>query len=319
MALTLVNYPVTGSDGDYRNIFPSQRELNVSFNRKDILISSISSGTGGVVQITFSSNLDGSLSVGDFITWNTDAYGNRSSRVVNVISLTEIEIEDIFFSTDATNGWANYLKGWFVEVRFVDSATATDQQGVVNLVLDDFAQVPAGIDGNLSVDIAEVRDILIPDFSLESENIEGLSKSYKIQYRESYELNRNGTWISPNPDVEVLLVMANKPLPFNDFTDLNISQGIFYEGKTKIVTYIYSDVNDNGSSEVMFTLNQYTLNKQLLTTQPLVSFSDQSGVLSIKIDPGLIDEDTVFYTIEASLITSSNQYDPVQYDPVQYA
>lgn len=323
MALTQLDYPVTGEEGSFMNIFPSQKKLNVNFKRLDVLISSIASGTGGIVELTVGAPLDVDLIAGDYIVWATNSYKLRTSRVVQVISSTIIEVDDVFTSSDASNGFVNYRKSWFLEARFVAANTPTDQQTNVELVIDDFSQVPNALDGNLSLDLSIIKDVLSPDISLSTGVALSLSKVFKFQYRESYTGNRDGVWVSPNiapaNDTPIMLVLASKSIVFNDFSDSFIDIINFAQDYPLILNYIYSDINDNGASELEFKYNQFSLNKTLISTISIGSFSDTSGVIILLINPNDISPSTVFIKPFVEMTTSNSQYDPTQYDPTQYA
>ena len=324
MALTQLDYPVTGAAGSFENIFPSQRALNVNFNRTDVTIASIASGTGGIVELTLSSVLDADLLEGDFVIWETDSYKLRTSKVVQVISTTEIEVDEVFTSSDATNGFMNYRKSWFLEARFVAADTPTDQQANVELVIEDFSQVPNALDGSVVLDISIVKDVLVPDFTLQTEVAEGLFQLYKIQFRESFTGNRDGAWISPNVspanDTPIMLVLASKDIAFNEFVDEDVVLPIrFIESYPTLFSYIYSDVNDNGSTQLTFRYEQYKINKELISSTEIGTFNNISAVINLLIQASEIQPNTVFIKAFVDAATSSAQYDPSQYDPAQYA
>lgn len=324
MSLTQLDYPVTGAAGSFENIFPSQRALIVNFNRTDVTIASIASGTGGIVELTLDDTLDADLLEGDFVVWETDTYKLRTSKVVQVISTTVIEVDEVFTSADATNGFMNYRKSWFLEARYVADDTPTDEQTNVELVIEDFSQVPNALDGSVVLDISIVKDVLVPDFSLQTETAEGLFQLYKFQFRESYTGNRDGAWASPNVapanDTPIMLVLATKDILFNEFVDEDVVLPIrFIESYPILFSYIYSDINDNGSTTLAFRYEQYKINKELISSTDIGTFNDNSGVISLFIPASEIDPDTVFIKAFVGAATSSGQYDPAQYDPTQYA
>lgn len=323
MALTQLDYPVTGDIGTFNNIFPSQKPLNINFLRRDNLINTITSGTGGVVRIRTFDVLDPSLQAGDFIVWQTNSYSLRSSRILQRISNRRIDVDSVFNSTDATNGFINYRKNWFLEARFVDESTPTNEQGLVSLVIDNFAQVPNALDGSVSLDVSVIRDVLIPDFDISTGISDGLSKVFKIQYRESYEGERVLPWVSPNVapanDTPIMLTLGSNKPTFNTFTDSLISQGYFVKDNPTLVSYVYSNINDNGLSNITFSLSQYTLNKTLVSSTDIAVFENESGIFLLFIDPSTIDDNTVFITISDLVVVSNAQFDPLQFDPSQFS
>lgn len=315
--ITQLDYPVTGGIGTYENIFPSQKALNVNFERKDVLINSIASGTGGVVELTLADPLDGNIVDGDFIVWQTDSYSLRTSRILDIISPTVIEVDEVFSSSDATNGYVNYRKNWFLEARYVAKDTPTNQQTNVITVIDDFSQVPSALDGFVALDVSIVRDVLVPSFSLTSEINTNLFIEFKFQFRESYETNRDGAWVSPSPDLPLMLVLASKDIVVNDF--VNQDEYLFVEDYPLMTSYIYTDINDNNNNTFSFQLSQYTLNKTLITTDEIFSTLNLSGVVNLYVSPNDIDDDAVFIKFNTEQTTDNAQYDPAQYDPAQYA
>lgn len=319
MSVTQLDYPVTGVEGSYLNVFPSHNPLNMNFLRRDVLISAIASGTNGVVELTLSNTLDNNLIVGDFVVWGTDGYSLRTSRILDIIDTVTIELDEVFTSTDNTNGFMNYRKNWYLEARFLSHKTATGAQTNVELLLEDFSQVPSSINGLVVLDLSVIRDILIPDFSLSTGISEGLSKMFKVQYRESYETNREGVWISPSDDIPIMLVLASQALTFNDFTDTNLTQGRYYKDYPLLFSYIYSDINDNGLATVIFTLNQYTLSKELIMSKVIGELAEDSGVFNILVKPSDIYENTVFMNVSITKVYRNLQYDSSQYDGTQYS
>lgn len=322
MAITQVNYPVTGSVGTYRNIFPSQRALNIDFLRRDGLISTISSGTDGNTRLELSAAYDVDLAVGDYVTWFSDAYTLRTNRVTELVDASTFDVDNPFNSTVATNGFVNYRKQWFLEARFVAKDTPTDEQDAV-LAIDDYSQIPSARDGSLSLDCSLPGDLLTPDFEVETGLATGLFTEFKVQFRESYSTDRAKTWVSPTPDVPIMLVLGTQTMPFNDFTDTTVLQKRFIWSYPYLFTYVYSMINDNADNVVTFNLLQYDISKNLIDTQAGYNVAtDLNGVYLVRFtaDEGdnILDE-CAFIEITALVTSSAGQYDPTQYDPTQYA
>ena len=316
MAVTELSYPVTGSVGTYKNIFASNKPLPFTLERKDILISTITSGTDGRVRIQAGSNFNG-ISIGDQITWQSDGYTNRSSKVTAVINATTIEINETFINTNASNGWINYLKNWYLEIRYVTPNTSTDEQNAL-LILDDFSQVPSDPRGIVLANINAPADLIEPDFNITTEEAKNLYKQYKIQYRQSYEGNRNDTWESPANDLPILLVHASVDFTANDFTDAEITKR-YVRGYPLMYSFVYSSINDEGNNQLKITMTELGINGEAITSSDVVSFLNLNGVAIIAVDTNTLDADTAFVQFRSTLSTDNSQYDPAQYDPAQYA
>lgn len=319
MAIEQLDYPVTGALGSYRNVFPSQRALNINFSRKDGLIDTISSGTDGNTRLELTAAYDAGLAVGDYVTWYSDSYTLRTNRVTEIVNATTFDVDNPFSSTDATNGYVNYRKQWFLEARFVAKDTASNDQDAV-LVIADYSQIPSARDGSLSLDCSLPGDLLTPDFDpLGGGTESNLFTEFKVQFRESYSTDRTKTWVSPTPDVPIMLVLGSQTMPWNDFTDANVSQGRFYYGYIYAFTYIYSSINDNGANIITLTLKQYSIDKSLIDSSVYGLLTDFNGLKILDIPPGDILDNCAFIELTALVTSSAGQYDLTQYDPTQYA
>jgi hypothetical protein len=318
MAITQLNDPIPIVGGRAQNIFPSQRPLNVAFERRDALITTIVSGTDNKVRMTLDDDYDSNLEVGDFVTWRTDFYPLMSVRVVALISSDTIEVDFTFISTVATNGWINYRKKWFLEARFVAPNTTLDAQNAI-LVLDDFSQVPSARDGLLNLDLSIVGDLLNPEFTYATGLQGNLFTMFKVQIRESYETQRTLPWESFTQDLPIMLVLASKDVVINDFTDKGIQMGKFYAGYPLVFSYVYSIVNDNAVNQVEFVLEQYDIGKVNISSSTITTQINLNGVFTIVVPPTSILENAAFVGMRAVVGNSSAQFDPTQFDPTQFA
>lgn len=316
MALVEISYPVTGAPGTYQNIFPSQKPIFSEFERKDATIISIVSGTNGRVQMTASAAFS-SIEVGQFVTWQTDGYSVRSSRVTNVVTATTIEVDEVFTSVNALNSFINYLENYFVEIRYIQPDSVSNDQDAI-LLIDDFSQVPNQKDGTISANISLPSDVLIPDFDIASGVNAGLSIEYKIQYRESYEGNRSGTWISPTVDQPILLVHGSLDLDASEFTDSVITKR-YVKGYPLIYSLLYSGINDTGSNNFAITMTEYGIDQVSLGATVIENVLNLNGSYIIVVDPADINSATRFIQFSYVKSVFTGQYDTSQYDGAQYA
>jgi hypothetical protein len=314
MALTETSYPVTGTIGFYQNTFPSQQPQYIEVNRLDAVISSIVSGTDNVVRMAVVGTFT-DVQIGQFVAWNTDAYGLRSSRVTAIIDASTIEVDQVFFSTNVSNGFVNYHRNYFIEIRYVIFNSVTDDQDAL-LLIDDFSQVPNNPNGDVKANISAPAQLLVPEIT---EGIAtGLFIEYKIQYRESYDGNRSAAWVSPDLDIPIMLVHASGAIELNNFTDTEITKR-FIKGYPLVYSLIYSDVNDNGVNSLSIKMTELSLSKVFIAETEIVALINFNGVYIAVVDPSDIDDQTAFITFSYDLTASSAQYDPSQYDPSQYA
>ena len=316
MPLSNITYPITQTSGQFsNNIFPSQQSLFFTARRIDQTINTITSGTNGVVRINCSSALI-DVGLGDHVAWGSDAYTARTSLVINVIDPNTIEVDETFSSTDTTNSFINYLKDYFLEIRYVLEDSTSDDQSAIELIRD-YSQVPNDIEGNIEANIAVPSDQTTPTIESSTQFVEELSIAYKIQYRESYQGTRDGVWVSPTDDGPILLVHAAESAS-EGFTDTGLTK-LFTQGYPIYYSFVYSDINEAMGNDITISFNQYDIAQNLISNTALSTVSDVNGVLMVVVLPNQILSNTVFVEFESSVVSSSGQYDPTQYDPAQYA
>ena len=324
MSLTQTSWPVIGTFPNLINVFPSFKTLPVNFKRVDNTIASLSSGVGGLIQMEFTTPFDASLLVGNFIVWKSDGYSLRSSLVEQIINTTTLLINEIFTNSDNENSFVNYRKNYYLEARFVKKETPTDQQTDVILVLDEFSKVPNDLNGTIVLDMSIIGDLINPNFDLSTRLIEGFFKEFKMQYRESYQDQRNLPWNSPDQDDFIMVAISSDKVPFNNLTDNEFDGLFFAESYPYFITYLRSDINDIGSFfQLKFILNQYSIDKSLISSFLLKTFvntfENVSGLIGVVIPPEVILEETVFIKLDIKTINTDFQYDPSQYDSSQYS
>ena len=315
--MSIINkvYPVTGVDGAYNNIFPSQKPINYTARRIDQTISSIVSGTNGRVRIATPSVIT-DIAIGDFVSWSTDAYSVRSSKVTNVVNSTTIEVEEVFVSTNVANSFINYLKNWFLEIRYVDKDTAFNDQNAIEL-FDFNSQVPSALDGTITANIGLPAEKLVPDFNIASGVNLGLFTEYQIQIRESFDGNRSGSWVGSEPNIPIMLVHGTDNIPANNYTDLTGTKK-FINGYPLLYSYVYSNINDGGGNEVKFFVTQYDITQKVILSDNVLTVDNANGVYLIHVDTNTLNSDCAFIKFTSIVSTGVGQYDGDQYDPDQY-
>lgn len=315
--ITQTAQPIQGELNAYNNVFPSQKPVEYTFNRKDIEILAISSGVDNNVRIQASADFD-DIQVGDYVTWQSGGYSLRSNKVVSIISPDTIEVLLQFSSTDASSGWMNYYRRYYLEARFVERDTVTDEQNAI-VIIGYNSQISNDKEGNITLDCATVSDLITPVIDLSVDVQPTLTTGFKIQYRESWDNNRDGAWVSPSLDVPILLVHASKDITFNEFIDESNYTGKFWRGYPLVVGLIHSSVNDNGQNTVKIDANKHLIDKSISSTIEVSNDFDLNGLVIPKIYPADIEEGIVYLSFSATITGEARQYDPTQYDPTQYA
>ncbi len=317
MPLTNVVYPVEEANGVYQNTFPSNKPLYFTAKRIDQTINTISSGANSKVQITTSSPMVG-VKVGDFIVFGSDGYSSQSAKVLvtNSTDPTTIDVDVSFTNSVASNSFINYHKSYYLQIRYVLKDSTTSDQNAIEL-FNDYSQVPNDIHGNIQANITLPTHLLNPDFNIATGMVEGLSKSYKIQYRESYAGNRVSSWASPLNDVFILLVHATNNMSINNLTDNNITKR-FIKGYPLMYSFVYSDVNDGGSNQVIIEAKQLDIKQKEIQTNEVFNDFNVNGVGLVKIDPSLINNNCAFIIFSFFSTNSLGQYSGADYESSDY-
>ncbi len=316
MALTEIDYPVTGSFGSYQNTFPSQKPLYANFNRKDGLMASVSSGTNSKLRIEFSTAL-GSINVGQFVTFESDGYPLQSAKVLVLVDSTTIDVDVPFTSGNAANGFVNYKRNYILEIRYVLADSSSNDQAAIELI-EDYSQKANARNGDIKANISTPSQLLVADFDISGGTASGLSITYKIQFRESFEGERAGTWISPVLDIAILLVHGSMSITAGEYTDPNIIKR-YFKGFPLVYSFIYSAINDEGSNSIRLVLSQFDISQSLISESDVATAVNLNGVYILSVDTTGFDEDTAFLKFSHVVSTSNAQYDGDQYDPDQYA
>lgn len=316
MALTEISYPVTGSAGSFQNTFPSQKPIFAEFNRKDGVINTIVSGVDAKVRINVTVPFV-DIQVGQFITFDSDGYPLTSAKVLSIIDPSTIDIDVPFTSSNAANGFINYHRNYFLEIRFVAANSASDDQDAF-LIIDDTSQIANAKNGDISANISVPGQLISPDFEIATGLADNLFQTYKIQFRESFDGNRSGTWISPVSDIAIMLVHGSVDFEVNEFGDPEVTKR-YVKGYPLVYSLVYSGVNDEGANELRVQMVQQGLDKTILKEEDLTIIMNLNGVFILRVDTDTLEEDTTFVSFSYILSTSNAQYDPTQYDPTQYA
>jgi hypothetical protein len=256
--------------------------------------------------------------VGDFVVFGSDGYASQSVKVltVNADNPTEIDVDIRFTSSISTNGFINYLKSYYLQIRYLIKDSTTSDQNAIELI-PDYSQIPNDLNGYIQANITLPAELLVPEFDISTGMNIGLSQAYKIQYRESYAGNRNNAWLSVNLDFPLLLIHGTNNIPINDFTDKEITKR-YVRGYPLMYSFVYSDVNDGGANQVIISATQLDIKQKEIQTDEVFNDFNVNGVGLIYIDPSTVNDDCTFITFSLSSSSSLGQYSGDDYEPDDY-
>jgi hypothetical protein len=201
MALTLVTNPV-GSAAV--KLFPGFRPVEFVFKREDLAVTSVESGSGGI-QINVGTDLTSYLEAGDTIYVYSEgaAYTYDGTGIILGITASDITI-DIPYVQDATGGYINYLKNYYVEMQCVDRAFATSQVLPFSLTSDGDAA------GNIIIDVSVVNDLNRQREAIADGHLIDSRKEFEVQYRQVYDGSAEAFTLINNKAV-VLVYATDEP------------------------------------------------------------------------------------------------------------
>lgn len=306
MALTLVTNPVgTGTV----KLFAGFDDVKFIFKREDLAITSVESGSGGI-RINITTDLTSYLSVGDSIYVYSEGADYTYDAVGTILSLTATDVTtDIPYVQDATGGYINYLKNYYVEMQCVDKNFATSNKLPFNLTSDGDAA------GNIEIDVSVVNDLNRQRGSIADGLITESAQEFEVQYREVYDGSSNSYTLIDNKLV-VLLYATDDPetdVILNSFEVPKIYLG--YEAALVIA----KEADPNGST-IKIVYDELDINNNTVASDELSELdSDVNGFLMWKIASDIsLNEATKFINFDFDLNVLAD-YDSNDYDSNDYA
>ena len=298
------------SKGDRINIFPGFKPIEFSFERKDIVISGVSSGVDNQVLITVIGDLTSVLSVGDGIylssSGTTFTYDLSASIVEITSGATNTEITiDFGFIEAGVGGYMNYLKNWYIEMELVDEVNTDINLLGYNLKDDG---TPSGL---VTIDTSIINDKNTQLWASNSRTLTEGRIKYKVKYREVYDGSSESYTILP---LEYIALFATVDFEVDKILDprTNPELWINYANGGGI---IHTDLNDP-SSVVKISFHTVDINGEYLSDNNVLKVFEQGayGLLFVQSqdfsDP--ISPFTSFIEIEVELVDSAD-YDSSDY------
>lgn len=267
MALTLVTNPV-GSAAV--KLFAGFKPVEFVFKREDLAITGIESGSGGI-QINVGTDLTSYLSAGDTIYVYSEgaAYTYNGTGTILGITATDITI-DIPYVQNATGGYINYLKNYYVEMQCVD------RQFPTSLVLPFSLASDGDAAGNISIDVSVANDINRQREAIISGHLVSSRVEFEVQYRQVY-LGSSESFTLINNKAVVLLYATEDPVNDEILNYFDIPK--LYLGYSAALVIAHEE--DTASSTIKMTYKELDANQVQVATGELDELnSDVNGFIS---------------------------------------
>lgn len=306
MALTLTTNPVGSASV---KLFAGFDDVKFIFKREDLQITGVESGSGGV-KINVTTDLTTYLSAGDSIYLYSEGNNHTYNNTGVILSITATDITiDVAYIQDATGGYINYLKNYYVELQCVDKNFSTSNKLPFNLTGDGDAA------GNIEIDVSEANDLNRQRGNIEDGLISESKQEFEVQYREVYEGSSNGYTLINNKLV-VLLYSTDEPetdVILNNFDIPKIYLG--YEAAIAI-----AHEEDPTGSTITMNYKEFDVNKNQINSGTLSELdSDANGFILWKIASNIsLNEITRYLQFEFDVNVVAD-YDSNDYDSNDYA
>jgi hypothetical protein len=275
-------------------------------------IVSVESGSGGI-KINLTTDLTSYLNAGDSIYVYSEGANYTYDGVGIILSLTPGDITvDIPYIQNATGGYINYLKNYYVELQCVDKQFSSSNKLPFNLTSDGDAA------GNIEIDVSIVNDLNKQRGKIADGLISESVQEFEIQYREVYDGSSNGFTLIDNKLI-VLVYATDTPEKekiLNNFELPKIYMG--YEAALVIA----KEADVPGSTMIMYYTGLNENKKAIEKSQLSELNSDQNGFLMWKISFNLFlakSFNTAIRFLEFDFITNAvADYDSNDYDSNDY-
>ena len=306
MGLTLVTNPV--GSGSVK-LFAGFDEVKFIFKREDLEIDSVESGSGGI-KLNVSSDLTSYLSAGDSVYVYAEGDNYTYDGVGTVLSLTSGDITlDIAYIEDATGGYINYLKNYYVELQCVDETFASSNKLPFNLTSDGDAA------GNIEIDVSIVNDLNKQRGVYADGLITESKQEFEVQYRQVYE-GSSESYTLVDSKLVVLLYATDTPETETILNSFDIPK--IYLGYEAAL--VLAKEADPASSTQKLTYKELDVNQQEIADGELSELdSDVNGFLMWKIASDISLEDTTKYLLFDFDVNVLADYDSDDYDSDDYA
>ena len=282
MALTLVTNPV--GSGTVK-LFAGFEPVEFVFKREDLAITGVQSGAGGL-RVNVTTDLTSYLSPGDSIYVYAQGAVHTYSNVGVILSITATDITtDIAYVQDATGGYINYKKNYYVEMQCVDKQFASSNLIPFSLNSDGDSA------GNIVIDVSIINDLNRQRGLIADGHISESRQEFEVQYREVYEGSSNSFTLIDNKLI-VLLYATETPETEEILNSFDVPK--IYLGYPAAL--VIAKEADPASSTMLMSYNEYDINMLAVGNGDLSELdSDVNGFLMWKWAADATIEDSTKY------------------------
>lgn len=267
MALTLITNPVGSATV---KLFAGFKPVEFVFKREDLVITSIESGSGGI-QINVGTDLTGYLSAGDVIYVYSEGTNYTYSGTGTILGITASDITiDIPYVENATGGYINYLKNYYVEMQCVDRQFSTSLVLPFSLTSDGDAA------GNITIDVSIANDLNRQREVISSGHLISSRVEFEVQYRQVYQGSSESFTLIDNKAVVLLYATED---PENDEVLNSFDVPKLYLGYPAALVIAHEE--DAASSTLKMTYRELDVNQVEVATGEFDELdSDVNGFMS---------------------------------------
>lgn len=300
MALTLTTNPVETIGGVVNNIFPGFEKTEFVFNREDLAVISITSGSGTYIKITVLGDYSSIISENDsvYIYAEGTTYTYNETGGVQSVSFggvnTDIEVDVDFIENASTNAYMNYLKNYYVEMQ------------LVNVDNPDIKVIPFSLkdngtsSGTITIDVSLPNYLNSIEFDYSTGQLSDMIVKFKAQYRQVYDGSSESFTLVGD---EIILVFATEQPEIEAF----ISQFDYpelYEGYPAGVVLCHSDQN-NDTSALQLTYDELDINQNDVVLSNSIStlISGEHGLIFADITGVSIDSKTEYIRFNGTFVS----------------
>jgi len=314
MSLSITSYPVYAESGDTINIFPGYLPIEIQFKREDIVITSVTSGSGTNILVKIAGDFTSIISTGDGVYVNSEGtdYTYDDTGIVQSVVLngsdTDIEV-DIDFIEIASGGYLNYKQGYSVEMILV-SPDNSDIDLLGFSLFDD--GTPSGV---INIDTSLIVDQTEQAIIEESKEVEESRIKYNTKYREVWKDNENNSFTVINDPI--ICFYATEDLDQEDFINPMINPK-YYLGYTQGLGFLHSDSNTSSGQSLSVLYDELDINQSDITSDNIIKVYDEEAFGNLFSVYPEVTNDNVKYLRMKTFEDDTPEYEPTEYDNNEY-
>jgi len=297
MSVTLVSYPVIISSGKTRNIFAGFAPVEITMQRSDASIVSVSLGASSRALISISGNITSVLSIGEWVYLYASGINYTYDGTFKILDLsfsspnTLITI-DAFYIVGAYSGYCNYKQNWFLESKIVSPINSDI------MVYPQLLQNDGNPNGIIDINVSMLVDFLQNEIKITSQEIIRSRAKCKVMYREVWRENSTENFILID-QIPIIIIFAAENYEIESIVN-NFEIPKIFDGYPFWLNLLHSTENYTGI-RLNATFNENDINKNTINSaNPLYLFNtDNYGILQINFNnkQKVIEQNTRYITI----------------------